>query len=302
MKKTSRLVVSILLITIVMASLSVGAFAAFEWRMKVGDTFSLLLSDTEYKSSDTSVIVIEHKGGNNYTANAVGEGTARVTGGTWMGSNNQEYVITVTAAAGNQNTAGQLTPEMPSINSEDVSALQEQASEMFNQVYGASQENVTATVDENVTIADENAVGQQASEMFSQVYGASQENATITADENAVEQDDSIIDNLADNQATIEKVFVGYWIALGIIFVLAIVGMIVGVIYIFIEAPKCGMSRAWALVPLVSSILGLIVFIVVRSNHKKSMPTHKNNVTCPTCGGVHSNDTDVCSICGTRLK
>lgn len=72
------------------------------------------------------------------------------------------------------------------------------------------------------------------------------------------------------------------------------------IIYIYIEAPKCGMSRLWALVPLFSNLIGLIVFIVVRSNRKNTVST--NNIMCPTCNSVHHAGTIECSICGTKLQ
>lgn len=83
----------------------------------------------------------------------------------------------------------------------------------------------------------------------------------------------------------------------GILFVLF---GIAEVIYIFISAPKCGMSRWWALLPVVSNVIGLIVFIVVRSGRKAS--ASPNTVACPTCNGVHPAGTEVCNICGTKLQ
>jgi ABC-type transport system involved in cytochrome bd biosynthesis fused ATPase/permease subunit len=85
-----------------------------------------------------------------------------------------------------------------------------------------------------------------------------------------------------------------------IIIVTAVLLVLAEIIYIFIAAPKCGMSRFWALVPLFSNFFGLIVFIVVRSNRKTSTSTH--TVTCPTCSSVHPAGTTVCSICGTKLQ
>ena len=70
-----------------------------------------------------------------------------------------------------------------------------------------------------------------------------------------------------------------------IIIVLALLLTLGAIIYIFIEAPKCNMSRLWALVPLFSSLLGLLVFIVVRSASKSKSKT--NTFICPVCNGVH---------------
>lgn len=87
-----------------------------------------------------------------------------------------------------------------------------------------------------------------------------------------------------------------------IVMVLIAVVLLAGVasaIYIFITAPKCGMSRAWAIAPLISSVIGLLVFIAIRSSRKTTAST--NTVICPTCNSVHPAGTSECSICGTKL-
>lgn len=84
-----------------------------------------------------------------------------------------------------------------------------------------------------------------------------------------------------------------------VLIVIAVILFIAEVAYIFISAPKCGMSRLWALVPLFSNIFGLIVFIVVRSAKGTTASTH--TITCPVCNGVHPIGTTKCSICGANL-
>lgn len=86
-----------------------------------------------------------------------------------------------------------------------------------------------------------------------------------------------------------------------IVFLMATLILLVAeMVYIFIAAPKCGMSRLWALVPLFSHIIGLIVFIVVRSNRNTST-AGVNTFTCPTCNAVHPYGTAVCSVCGRKF-
>lgn len=92
----------------------------------------------------------------------------------------------------------------------------------------------------------------------------------------------------------------GMFIFMMILIIVAVLLGVAAVIYIFIEAPKCGMSRLWALVPLFSNLLGLIVFIVIRSSRKQKDTSH--TITCPTCNGVHPAGTTECSICGTKLQ
>lgn len=87
----------------------------------------------------------------------------------------------------------------------------------------------------------------------------------------------------------------GFYIAVLILLLFAAM-----IVYIFIEAPKCGMSRWWAVVPIFSNVLGIIIFIVVRQMHKAG--GKKTKITCPTCGGVCTDDTAFCPICGTKLR
>lgn len=96
MKRLNKIILSLVLVAIIL-SLTVVSVSAdtFEWTMEIGEDLSLGLSDTPYESSDTSVVEIEHDGGNKYTAVAVGEGTAKITGGTWMGHKGTTYKITV---------------------------------------------------------------------------------------------------------------------------------------------------------------------------------------------------------------
>ncbi len=85
-----------------------------------------------------------------------------------------------------------------------------------------------------------------------------------------------------------------------VIVVVVVLLLIAEIAYIFITAPKCGMSRFWALVPLFSNLFGLLVFIVIRSNRMST--SNDRTVTCPTCNGVHPLGTTECSICGTKLS
>ena len=99
-------------------------------------------------------------------------------------------------------------------------------------------------------------------------------------------------DDFEDTQNAMEVVVI-------VIFVLAVGFCIAEIVYIFVTAPKCGMSRFWALVPLFSNFFGLIVFIMVRSSRMTS--GGKNTVICPTCNCVHPCGTTVCSICGAKF-
>ena len=85
------------------------------------------------------------------------------------------------------------------------------------------------------------------------------------------------------------------------ILVISLVITFAMVIYIFKNAPKCGMSRLLAIIPILFPLFGFVVMLVVHSNCKNNKKS-KNVVTCPKCGGVHPVGTGFCSICGTQIN
>lgn len=95
MKKLSKKVVMLAVAVIMLFSLSITAAASYKWDLEVGETFKIGFSDTPYVSSDTSVIEIRDDGGSQWSAIAVGEGSATVSGGVWMGAQQEDYVFTV---------------------------------------------------------------------------------------------------------------------------------------------------------------------------------------------------------------
>ncbi len=276
MKKTSKLIISFLLIAMIVASLSVTAFAeTVTWSSFVGDEYTVM-SETPFVSSNTAVVEVRYEGNYVYKLVAVGEGSATVNGGTWMGSACNDYVFNITARTTESNMGDWLTGfDEPEVEAPVQPLIPE--------------ENTTSVADKYREEFESNRA--EASEKFNEKYESV--NAEIEEDKKKIEEDTEEI-----------KGFIGgVSIAVAVIWILVILLLIVGFagcIYIFIEAPKCGMSRAWALMPLFSGVLGLIVFIVIRSSHKKS-PAVGNKKNCPTCGGVHPEGTTVCSICGTQL-
>lgn len=97
MKKMTKRIVAVLMAMLLISALALPVAAAqrYEEHMVVGETKSLMLSSTPYESSDPDVVRVDHDGGSNYTAVAVGKGTATLTGATWMGAKGSEYEITV---------------------------------------------------------------------------------------------------------------------------------------------------------------------------------------------------------------
>lgn len=115
---------------------------------------------------------------------------------------------------------------------------------------------------------------------------------------------DSFLDQLKEAPNLIEKnhhtISTIQTVMVIIIAFLLLIGVAASV-YIFITAPKCGMSRAWALAPVLSSVFGLIAFIIVRTA-SKATAAGSNTIVCPTCNAVHPAGTAVCNICGTKLQ
>ncbi len=87
-----------------------------------------------------------------------------------------------------------------------------------------------------------------------------------------------------------------------ILIVLVVLLVLAEIGYIFVTAPKYGMSRFWALAPIVGNVFGLIVFLMLKTASKQNNQVSKNVIICPTCNGKHPCGTQVCSICGTKLE
>ena len=82
--------------------------------------------------------------------------------------------------------------------------------------------------------------------------------------------------------------------------IVAIILAIISISYIFIDAPKHGVTRWWALLPIIINIVALGIYVIFRQeNSKKALP---NNVICPQCGSPQALGTIQCRNCGTRLR
>lgn len=95
MKNLSKKVLMLVLVAVLLFSMAFPAYAALTLSLEVGETHNLSFSDTPYVSSNPDVIEIQHKGSCYYSAIAVGEGKAIVSGGTWLGDSHQDYEFTV---------------------------------------------------------------------------------------------------------------------------------------------------------------------------------------------------------------
>lgn len=94
--------------------------------------------------------------------------------------------------------------------------------------------------------------------------------------------------------------FAFLWCGFCLLIAATVIGFtIFEVIYIFVNAPKCEMTRFWAIVPLVSRLFGLILFIYVFTR-KKQGKTAKTT-TCPNCQCKLNQNSNVCPICGATI-
>ena len=125
------------------------------------------------------------------------------------------------------------------------------------------------------------------------------------------EQDEKIKDKQKEIEEKSEKImsfsfglFKGFGIAFIVLFLIVITIGVGGAIYVYNDAGKNGLPKIWCLAPLFLFVIGLIVYLAVRSMYKMNGPAARGNhtVICPTCNCVHPIGTDECSICGRKLK
>lgn len=163
----------------------------------------------------------------------------------------------------------------------------------------STQGNVTAVSEGTAYIAIVASTGQSMIYRYD-VTAAGENNNDLTQrsdwSERVHNSANDIMKQHKDMQERIQSMFT----VMMIVCVVLVLFGIAEVVYIYIAAPKCGMSRLWALVPIFSNFIGLIVFIVVRSGRKTTTAT--NTIMCPTCNGVHPCGTEKCNICGTKLQ
>jgi len=86
-----------------------------------------------------------------------------------------------------------------------------------------------------------------------------------------------------------------------ILVIIVVVVTAIEIICIYITAPKYGMTRLWAIVPIFSRIFGFIIYLVILTIRKNNTTNTTNTIMCPVCNGKHPYGTKTCSICGTRL-
>jgi len=77
------------------------------------------------------------------------------------------------------------------------------------------------------------------------------------------------------------------------------------VVWVFFDAERKNMSGIlWALLVLVGNIVGLIIYLIVRSTSSpRVFPVEETTKkTCPTCSKPVKDEFEMCPYCGANLK
>ena len=85
-------------------------------------------------------------------------------------------------------------------------------------------------------------------------------------------------------------------------FVLMIIWVFV-IIWVYRDAENRGMNGLlWALLVLIGSIIGLLIYLIIRSDSVPLPPTSQATQSCPKCSQPVSANFTYCSHCGTKLQ
>ena len=293
MKKFVAVIIAILVISMMSVSVFAAGFdfdsaiAEFEPNafnssaLKVGATdkpqaYIWLQNGGNIYTSDEAVVTVAADG----TVTAVGEGTAYVA---------------IVAATG-----------MSDLYRYDVTEAQKPVSSNPSSSKPTTSEPTASVPTIGATDPDDNASSNDSSCASS---ASSDKDSSIKSEWE--EQDEKIKDKQKEIEEKSEKImsfsfglFKGFGIAFIVLFLIVITIGVGGAIYVYNDASKNGLPKIWCLAPLFLFIIGLIVYLAVRSMHKMNGPSAKGNhtVICPTCNCVHPIGTDECSICGRKLK
>lgn len=88
----------------------------------------------------------------------------------------------------------------------------------------------------------------------------------------------------------------------GVIVVIWIVWLVLA-IWVYKDAKKRGMNGIlWALIVFFLGIIGLIIYLLVRSSNKGPQQTSGPGRVCPNCGRPIPMDAQVCPYCGKDFR
>ena len=85
-------------------------------------------------------------------------------------------------------------------------------------------------------------------------------------------------------------------------FILMIIWIFV-IIWVYRDAEKRGMNGVlWALLVLIGSIIGLLIYLIIRSDSVPLPPTNQASQSCPQCSQPVGANFTYCSHCGTKIQ
>ena len=89
----------------------------------------------------------------------------------------------------------------------------------------------------------------------------------------------------------------------GILPILMLGLWLVIIVWVFRDAERRGMSGLlWALLVLVGNLIGLLIYLIVRSGNLPGQLEVKTSEPCANCGKNIAKKFVFCPYCGTRLK
>lgn len=84
--------------------------------------------------------------------------------------------------------------------------------------------------------------------------------------------------------------------------IMIIIGIVLAV-WVYKDAEKRGSSGVlWLLIVLVTGIIGLIIWLVVRPSIGGKKPATDSDRKCPSCGRVIPQDARTCPYCGKNFE
>ena len=78
---------------------------------------------------------------------------------------------------------------------------------------------------------------------------------------------------------------------------------IVVIVWVYRDAERRGMNGVlWALLVLIGNLIGLLIYLIVRSDNLPAPPQSKATQDCPSCRRRVPEDYTFCPHCGARLQ
>jgi endogenous inhibitor of DNA gyrase (YacG/DUF329 family) len=74
-------------------------------------------------------------------------------------------------------------------------------------------------------------------------------------------------------------------------------------VWVYRDAESRGMSGVlWALLVLIGNFVGILIYLIVRSERKPAAAEDKTTVTCPACGQTSASNYKYCPHCGKSFQ